>query len=354
MGKYNTKATENYMIDLSKLEVGMVVNTYKEMCSLMNEKTKSNNAKIAQIDEWKRYFSYDKDKFKFIITEIYDKPLAKKASKRITESLYVKFIELILINDLSNKDGNTCSYTKTKLFHMLGMSNENYYPSNKLTASRNRKEIVNIPKWQVDHFYQRSYQKLTEVLISALNSMKRRCLIMWHEQYRIAIDTHSRVASKSETENILIIQHKVLNDMGLTKIPFFNPEPFYKQVNKELRELYEWDYVYKEYDITFNSVHMKGDIKVVENEINEIVYANKMELNASVLDVIDKQAEFIYKKNCDEYKILYDDIDDNLCFGTMGKVDYHSRIKIPDFFSYPWDYIENQKTISKLFLSLQD
>lgn len=70
---------ENFIstMDCSKLNVGMIVKNYKVMCSLLNESVMSGSSKQYQLRRWKRFFDFDKQGQKFIITEIYETPKEK-------------------------------------------------------------------------------------------------------------------------------------------------------------------------------------------------------------------------------------------------------------------------------------
>ena len=45
-------------LDTSRLEIGMIVKNYKELCALLNENPKTGNSKNAQLKEWQRYFEF--------------------------------------------------------------------------------------------------------------------------------------------------------------------------------------------------------------------------------------------------------------------------------------------------------
>ena len=45
-------------LDTSRLEIGMIVKNYKELCNLLNENPKTGNSKNAQLKEWQRYFEF--------------------------------------------------------------------------------------------------------------------------------------------------------------------------------------------------------------------------------------------------------------------------------------------------------
>ena len=67
---------------LYNLYVGQVFKNYKVICEFLNEDVKSGRSKQLQIINWGRYFSYDKEGQKFIITNIYKTPSPKKIDGR--------------------------------------------------------------------------------------------------------------------------------------------------------------------------------------------------------------------------------------------------------------------------------
>lgn len=65
--------------NLENLHKGQVVKNYIELCKLLGEDVKccAGQSKICQLKDFKRYFEWEKDGQKFIISDIYDKPLPK-------------------------------------------------------------------------------------------------------------------------------------------------------------------------------------------------------------------------------------------------------------------------------------
>ena len=57
-------------MDLSNIETGQTFKNYKELCQALGELVKGGDAKNAQLKKWSRYFSYERQGHKFIITEI--------------------------------------------------------------------------------------------------------------------------------------------------------------------------------------------------------------------------------------------------------------------------------------------
>ena len=80
-----------------------IVRNYKTMCELLNEVPMDGNSRKAQVNRWKRYFDFHKDNQKFIIDEIYDEPFATDDARKRREGLYVKYIELLLLEFLSRQ-----------------------------------------------------------------------------------------------------------------------------------------------------------------------------------------------------------------------------------------------------------
>lgn len=60
------------------LYVGQIIKNYKVLCELLNEEIKSGTSRECQHKEWLRYFDYEKQGQKYIITKIYETPLEKK------------------------------------------------------------------------------------------------------------------------------------------------------------------------------------------------------------------------------------------------------------------------------------
>lgn len=66
-------------IDTNNIVVGQIVKNYKELCVLLGQEiSKGGSSRKAQLKEFARYFEWERDGQKYIITDIYDTPLSKK------------------------------------------------------------------------------------------------------------------------------------------------------------------------------------------------------------------------------------------------------------------------------------
>ena len=104
----------NLECDTSRLFIGLVVKNYKEMCILLNENTKTGKAKIKQIENWKRFFDFEKlsNSNEYIILDIYPEPFPKgtKRNTQFTNQLAVLILRE-LIKQKENDEGNIIYYT---------------------------------------------------------------------------------------------------------------------------------------------------------------------------------------------------------------------------------------------------
>ena len=71
---------------IENLKEGMVLKSYRELCEVLEMKVQSSDSKNAQLKELGRYCKFHKDKYKFIIDEIYENPLPKEDNVRNTKN----------------------------------------------------------------------------------------------------------------------------------------------------------------------------------------------------------------------------------------------------------------------------
>lgn len=337
---------EEDAFDTSKLCKGMVVKNYIDMCQLLNQKVQAGNSKKSQVLNWQRYFDFGRQGKKYIIEEIYEVPIPLTYNNN---AVYVKIIEILLMHELYTKDNYTCEYTKTGLFSLLGMINANYNNGNKYNLIKEKLPEYKYEHWEINHFYMRTSQKLTGILFSALNSMQRRHLIIYRQQHIIVQDRNFSVATNKQCQNILAVEKTISDEMGYSVVPYSKLEEYYNKVNERLNELYDWDYVYKDFLIIYNQKFMLHDLSIVEGEIQKEISEKRLALNFEVVKAINKQAEDLYQKNMDGYEILKEDYERQL--EALG-VPFYEKEDMRRYFKYPPDYIEKQKALVELLSEL--
>ena len=65
-------------LDTNVIKKGQIFKNYKELCSYLGEPVyQGGKQRQLQLKDWERYFSYKKEGYKFIITEVFDTPKEK-------------------------------------------------------------------------------------------------------------------------------------------------------------------------------------------------------------------------------------------------------------------------------------
>lgn len=337
-----------------------MVSNYKELCSLLNEPVlpSGSNSQKSQYKRFARFFKWEKFKRKFIITDIYDLPLSKIDGRlNGNNSIYVQYIEAILLRYLLCKTGYTCYITKNQLWKLLGMINNNYQNIS-LDQLKNDLEPfnINVTSYELNMFYHRSNQKLTPILFTALNNLENRSLIKFYKQTVIVMkDENSKrdiftIASDKEYKQILTAERAILNDMGLyskTQVYCkFKEKEFYNRFNDYLFTEYGWSYTYNQFKIIYNRPDIQFAIS--ESEIR----LKKTLLNEKIVRSLDVNAEKVFEnrriKANREYseRINQLDLTNNEVF-----IPNKNDLKI---FEYPFYFVELQKLLSKKLISLND
>ena len=69
---------------VQKLELGQEVKNYKQLCALLNKPDYQGGCqRKSQLQDFQRYFAYQKVGRKFVITDIFDTPLAKEDKRKM-------------------------------------------------------------------------------------------------------------------------------------------------------------------------------------------------------------------------------------------------------------------------------
>lgn len=323
-----------FEIDTSQLSIGMTVKNYKVLCELLGQSIKAGKSRICQLEEFKRYFDWEKSGQKFIITDIYDTPLTKEDRRKLgNNSIYVQCIEVILLQFLSKQKGFTRTFTKRMWWEMLGITNHKY---GRVSETQLKNLDYTVTQFEIRHFYQRCNKKLEQILFSALNSLKNRKLITYEIQTVIVEhDKKGRerhfLASDADKKNILQAERHILhNVMGYDKMfqvfIKFQQGDFYQKVSNLIYEKYGWDYYYKQVKVIYTPEDIREALPQME------INLQKELLNRKVIDFLNNNAQEFYNKKVEEYEgktknLIKEYIGDPEPIGMKKK---NSLWKIPD------------------------
>lgn len=339
--------------NIQKLELGQEIKNYKVLCQILNQEECGGNQRKLQLANFQRYFEYQKVGQKFIITDIFDEPLEKDDKRKLgNNSVYVKYIEVILLHFLSKQKNYTCVLRKNQIWLLLGMIN------NKYDAVSN-KELEELDyctnAFAVNHFYQRCNQRLERILFTALNNLKNRKLLSYFEQIIIVpVDGSGFIASDNDIRRLDAVSRSVLETMGFESMIQvycrFKSREFYDEVNYRLRELYDWRYSFKQYKLIYTPENI---IKAIpESEIQ----LQKLTLNEQIIDTINNGALALLEKNNELWNRAYEKAKNEwLAFG-IGEPHIPNSLVVDEngkkVFHYPPYYLEAQRLLADELLRI--
>lgn len=287
-------------MNYDKLEIGMKFDNYKKICEFLNEEIRTGNSKMKQTKEWARYFNYTKQGNKFIITEIYEKPLDKYDARTFNSggSIYTEDLETLIMGliYLKMKDNeHSMLITRSQLMCELGIINSTYNIGRQYKyglASRGELDIK-----YVNDFYQLTDSSLKSMLETALKKLEKRSLIDFKSVYVFkvtgfknddvltdddgyfenwkSINLNEPVyyeANEYETSLILSEQSRLLekyNCSNLSEIMFRGlGNKFFSEVTEVLNKQLNFniDYYFKQYKIIYTSVGIENKLKQTPKE----------------------------------------------------------------------------------------
>lgn len=304
-------------ISTGKLQVGKVYKNYGELCDILGEIERTGGPKAKQIKRIKRFLDVEKieGSQNIKVKEIYETP---KASETKQNAFCTRLIEWLLMEELKKKttEGDKFHYevTKMQLLYELGIINEKYLYQNREQAKEDiLRQRKGIEDWDIEHFFLRTHQKLNEILMSALKSMNRRCVLIYHEEIAIEETKNgrrtTRVASKKEEEQLIKTEKEILKKMHLEQKPYSDLKNFYNILNKELKKKYGWNKAYKRLSLVWTRQYIGSDICNVVRDIQNLVTENKELLTEEVKRILDKDAirkEQRNKETIDKFNKAYE------------------------------------------------
>lgn len=365
--KKNDSVDVKRIVDISKLEKGMIAKNYNDMCRLLGcEPCKGHGSdRMCQIKNWQRYFGFEKLGHKFIITEIYDTPLPVVDGRKTKEGKYNKYIETLLLEYLSFYCKNhEVIITKRELYNILGMVNANYielsYNNVYSLIQKATCPTVDVKGIYIKHFRQRVDNKLYKILYNTLDSMQKRHLINYRKQFVISIPYSDDsggfktvIATPHQEQCVLTMQQSVLDEFGYNSISQvalkYKTKEFYNRVNECLSELYGWVGYY----IQLYIAQLEEQIGVQNLSVDGIddlpPSVQREQFNQLIISEIEKQAYSKYKKS--QNRSIDELLNDRSAFQYNNEylevqselADYLLNIKRSDNHKQLWLAIDKQK-----------
>lgn len=208
--------------DVSKLNEGMVIKNYKEMCSILNEPIKTGGARNSQLDRWRRYFEWSKDKQKYIILDVYKNPLPKELSDN---AIYAKFFEIIIMAALSKMDDDVYHFFPNQFFEMIGIVSQNYKYLNGYDAlyemfGENGSVDNSITVFGSRAFNNIAGKRINDIVDCSLRALDRSGLFHYKKQYALKTTPWNIAggfvaASDVQEKMIVAAEQRAMRDFGI-------------------------------------------------------------------------------------------------------------------------------------------
>ena len=278
-------------MNLEKLEVGMVVKNYRSLCELLGVNTKTGNSKKSQLKDWERYFSYDKDGIKFVITEIHNNVKDKNNNHGGSRySVYGDVVQLLILNLLGRENGRM-TIGRTKLQNTIGMVNFNFSVGKSKMEDLARILKTNI--YTVRDFYNTNDDNFKKIIEYSLEQLSDKRIISYENTMkgRDSVTGSIRDLTDDEKELVLLVEGRILIQFGYEKISDIRNSEDWKtykdKCNTLIKDLTSLSYYFEAYKIFVNNDLAENErLKLINSIIlsDEEFSENKKVLNSIILE----------------------------------------------------------------------
>lgn len=197
------------------IEQGEVFKNYKELCERLGEPVKSGDSKKAQLKEWERRFSYQKQGHKIIITEVFNTLKKKKTKyKGSNNQVYSKDMDTIILSYLNGGE-----WLFNDIFVNIAPILSPTYNQMVRNGCKTFAKANNISEGLTTFYAQKLRKILENALKSSLNRLQKQEQLQWGLRYI----TNSGICLNDWQESLLKkAENKALEEMGIVGIQRFN------------------------------------------------------------------------------------------------------------------------------------
>ena len=319
------------MQKVRQLETGTIFKNYRALCEFFEvEPKQGGNARKAQLAEFERYFSYDKQGNKFVITAIHEIPTEKKLQGK--DATVGKELDALLttalITELTNEyrhedDKNNGYYTYKQLYtNVLDIvkldGNEVLFECTKPHELSKYYSITN--EYFVSNYKGKMVRTLTGDLQRSLNRLKANGIITMEEVARyvtVGNKVSVETLSGSQYNDYLLFEKEACNELGIKLFQKMNNKKkqldFDEKMNKYLHDYLSLDITDK-IDSTWKSLK----ITLVDSAKYELIDAKSF--NALIEQYTIELTNRLYKSCVDSAFKDMTVISDDFKNATMNKI----------------------------------
>lgn len=308
---------ENF-VDTSNLIIGMEVESYPALCQLLGEEATTGKSKQIQMENWKRYFDFEKPKYKncFIILDIYDEPLPAEERKRYYRSKYINELKVLILKEISKqgiKGQGTIVYLTSfsRLIRKLHIINELFYTDTYDYFLQQYQELFekNNIRWNYKIFKSNAFRKVKDAVKMAINALVKDDIIVCQKYYVIGekVDGTEKIifhqATDFEEADISSAKKKIATQMGYRnslEATLYAAQDYNRKLSTYYKVEYGWNVVY--YQLKFIVKHENllkhiSDYTALDSRQNveelvvEQVDDYRTHFNDTLTDELKKQAD---------------------------------------------------------------
>lgn len=292
-------------MNLDNICVGMEVKNYKELCGLLGVKATTGKSKIIQLNDFERYFKFEKRGYKFFILDIYTTPIEKPERKGNNSIFRDDFRDLMICMLHYNGSGRML-ISKSSMYRAMNMVNDNYFEvKNQIPLLS---ETIEVPEDSIYEFYENNYEKFRSTVSRNLYYLRRKSLLMHQSVTVVAVkEVHGtvlvdgsyeleerinyRIATEEEKQLILKLERETMLGMGCGDLhQLFKNGKWRKFKNAVESKLFEMksniQFYYEAFNITWIPSNIEKEYDLLDNDISSV----KSNLNRNMVKSIKRTA----------------------------------------------------------------
>lgn len=216
-------------MDITRLKLEQSFKSYKALCLYIDEPVKAGKAKILQLKDWSRYFSFEKEGNTIYISKIEDKPMVKVDRRsegnngKYINQASSRLLDFLALNSTNDFEDGSVYLTKQDIAEILGLCNEDYKwgKSTNYISSYSKQE--DIPEDEHNDFFYRSGSALSSIITRVLKRLEDSKLITKQDTFQILYTGQTKykvlrpnnLADELIIKDIRNIQAIVLMEMGM-------------------------------------------------------------------------------------------------------------------------------------------
>lgn len=227
-------------MNLENIQDGMRVANYRKLCALLGENVEAGNSKKAQLRRWAQFFSFQKEKNAFIITEIYDVP--KPSEDRRMK--YAQHLIPLLCRHLAWFGAAEQSFGSW--FVTLGMVDGSFFDENQQEEIRT---FYRLTPHQMQKLVYMTGSLCRRTLMNILHALQKEQMIAHTVNEYVVVNSIPHLATAEESQQLQHCRDQAMAAVGVASMFAVHVNParrirYYETLNKICQQQYGWERTY--------------------------------------------------------------------------------------------------------------